>query len=102
MQQRVSAVVFTLLALFLPSGLSLCLAQDRPVPASNQESTKPGATPVISDSSSPRHSEGCKLGAYTGTIPLNRLQYYAAGDEDLRGGMTCTFRISSKLPLFIF
>ncbi len=30
------------------------------------------------------------------------MQYYVAGEEDLRGGMTCTFRIHSKLPLFTF
>jgi len=28
--------------------------------------------------------------------------YYVAGEEDLRGGMTCTFRINSRLPLFTF
>lgn len=102
MQQKVSPVVFTLLALFLPAVLSLCSAQDRPAPASNQESGKSAATPAISDSSSSSRSEGCKPRAYTGTTPLSDLPNYFTGEEDLRGGMTCTFRINSKLPLFIF
>jgi len=49
-----------------------------------------------------QESEGCKLGTYTGTTPLSQLQYYVAGEEDFRGGMTCTFRINSKLPPFTF
>ena len=102
MQQKVGAVVFTPLALFLTTGLSLCLAQDRSVSVSNQASGKSGATPVISESSSSSQSEGCNLGAYTGTVPLSQLQYYSPGDEDLRGGMICTFRVNSNLPLFTF
>jgi hypothetical protein len=102
MPQKVSAVAFTLLAFFLPIGMSLGLAQERPVPASNQDSAKSTATPAISDSNSSQQSEGCKLGSYTGTTPLSDLPNYFTGEEDLRGGMTCTFRISSKLPLFIF
>ncbi|MGP0017015.1 MAG: XAC2610-related protein [Candidatus Sulfotelmatobacter sp.] len=33
---------------------------------------------------------------------MNKLQYYVAGQEDIRGGLTCTFRIHPKLPLFTF
>jgi len=102
MQQKVSAAVFALLALFLPDGPSLCLAQDQRVPPSNQEPAKAAATPVISDSTSSPQSEGCKLAPYTGAIPLSALPNYFTGEEDLRSGMTCTFRIGSKLPLFTF
>jgi hypothetical protein len=90
MQQKVSAVVFTLLALLVPAGMPLGLAQDGPVPASSQESAKSA------------QSEGCKPGPHTGTTPLNHLPNYFTGEEDLRGGMTCAFRINFKLPLFIF
>jgi len=30
------------------------------------------------------------------------LQYYVAGQEDIRGGLTCTFHIHRTLPLFAF
>lgn len=104
MRHRVIAVVFASwpMALFLAAGVFLCSAQQRPSSATSQDSAASRQTPVARDSSSSQQSEGCKLGTYTGTTPLNHLQYYAAGDEDLRGGMTCTFRIHSKLPLFTF
>jgi hypothetical protein len=102
MQPKVIAVIFTLLALFLWAGVSLCLAQDRLGSASHRDSGSSGATPVAPDPSPSPPSEGCKLGAYTGTTPLSSLQYYVAGVEDVRGGMTCIFRINSKLPLFTF
>jgi hypothetical protein len=102
MQQKVSAAVFMLLTLFLPASPSLCVAQDRPVPSSNQESAKSAATPITSHSSSSPQSEGCKLGTYTGTTPLSDLPNYFTGEEDLRGGMTCAFSINSRLPVFTF
>jgi hypothetical protein len=104
MRQKDIAAILTLLllALFLSADVSVCFAQDRPVPASNEASGKSGATPGAPDKSSPQQDEGCKLGTYTGTIPLTQVPYYVAGEEDLRGGMTCSFRINSKLPLFTF
>ncbi|MFZ0277365.1 MAG: hypothetical protein WAL60_10690 [Candidatus Sulfotelmatobacter sp.] len=99
MQQKVIAVIFTFLFL---APLTLGLAQDRPVSTSNQASGILSPTPAVPGSSSRQPSEGCKLGTCTGKIPLTQLQYYAAGDEDFRGGMTCSFRINPKLPLFTF
>jgi hypothetical protein len=100
MQQKVVAVTFTLpLLMFLSAaGVSLGLAQDR----RSQVSGASSPALAVPGSSSPQPDEGCKLAAYTGTIPITHLQYYAAGDEDFRGGMTCTFRINPKLPLFTF
>jgi hypothetical protein len=104
MRKKIIAVICTLLllVLFLPAGASLCFAQHPAPPARNQEAGAPNSTPVASDSSSLQPSEGCKLGTYTGTVPLSQLQYYSSGDEDLRGGMICTFRVNSNLPLFTF
>jgi hypothetical protein len=104
MQQKVVAVIFTLpfLVFLSPAGVSLGLAQDRPASASNQVSGTSSPSPAPAGSSSVQPSEGCKLGTYTGAIPLSQMQNYFAGVEDLRGGMTCTFRINSKLPLFVF
>jgi hypothetical protein len=103
MQQKAIAIVFAslLLALFSPGGVS-CSAQHQQRSASNQDSGTSNPTPVASDSNSSPRSEGCKLGAYTGTTPLSSLQYYVAGQEDIRGGMTCSFRINAKLPPFTF
>jgi len=70
--------------------------------ASNQDSGTRHPTPAPSDPTPSQPSEGCKLGTYTGTTPLSSLQYYVAGEEDIRGGLTCTFRIHPKLPLFTF
>jgi len=50
----------------------------------------------------PVQKEGCQVHAYTGSIPLNQVQYYSPGEEDLRGGMTCTFRVNSEFPPFTF
>jgi hypothetical protein len=47
-------------------------------------------------------NEGCQLNPYTGAIPLEKLPYHFEGEEDLRGGMTCRFRIHASLPVFIF
>jgi hypothetical protein len=104
MQQKVAAVIFALpLLVFLsPVSVPSGLAQDRPVSMSNQVSATSGPSSATPGSSSSQPSEGCKLGTYTGTIPLSQLQNYFAGVEDLRGGMTCTFRINSKLPPFVF
>jgi hypothetical protein len=54
---------------------------------------------AVSDSNT---SEGCRLHAYTGSTPLEKLPYYFKGEEDLRGGMTCQFRIHPDLPMFSF
>lgn len=104
MQQKAVAVIFTLLLLvFLsPAGVHLGLAEDRPVSTSSQVSGASSPAPTAPGSSSPDPSEGCKLAPYSGAIPLSQMQNYFAGEEDLRGGMTCTFRINSKLPLFTF
>ncbi|MFZ0420512.1 MAG: hypothetical protein WAM04_20585 [Candidatus Sulfotelmatobacter sp.] len=53
-------------------------------------------------SASPPQKEGCKLGKYKGTVPLNQVEGYFPGEEDLRGGMICTFRIDPDLALFTF
>ena len=97
MQHKAIAIVFALLLL----ALFLSLARHRLPSAGNQASGTSSPTPAGDSNSSPRNG-GCKLGAYTGTTPLNSLQYYVAGQEDIRAGMTCTFRISAKLPSFTF
>jgi hypothetical protein len=104
MRQKAVAAIFTLalVALFSPAGVPSGSAQDRPVSTSNQASGTSTSAPAAPGSSSHEPSEGCKLAPYTGAIPLSQVQNYFAGEEDLRGGMTCTFRINSKLPLFTF
>jgi hypothetical protein len=104
MRHKSIAVIITLplLALFLPAVMTLCFAQQRLPSASNQDPGTSGRTPVPAASTSSQLSEGCKLASYSGTIPLSRLENYFAGEDDLRAGMTCTFRINSKLPLFTF
>ncbi|MGB6474418.1 MAG: hypothetical protein WBF04_10095 [Candidatus Sulfotelmatobacter sp.] len=94
-------MIFALLLLALAAGVS-CSAQHQQSSASNQASGAPGSAQVDTGSNSSAQSEGCKLGAYSGTTPLSTLQYYVAGQEDIRGGMTCTFRINAKLPPFTF
>jgi hypothetical protein len=44
----------------------------------------------------------CKLDPSTGDPPLSDLPNYFAGAEDLRGGVTCTFRIKADRPPFTF
>jgi len=104
MRHKVIAVIVALplLAILLSSGLPLCLAQYRLLSTSNQDSGTSGQTPLPADSTSSLQNEGCKLAPYTGKIPLSQLQNYFTGAEDLRGGMTCTFRINSKLQPFVF
>jgi hypothetical protein len=102
MQQKLTAVSITLpvLPILLAAGASLCLGELRA--AGKQDSGNSGSTTVAYDSGTSGRGEGCKLGTYAGTTPLSQVPYYVAGEEDLRGGMTCTFRINSKLPLFTF
>lgn len=69
--------------------------------ASSQKQQTPPAA-VADDASSAGQAEGCQIHPYTGKTPLSEVQYYVAGEEDLRGGMTCTFSINSKLPIFTF
>lgn len=64
----------------------------RPVPRDSNPSAANTAVP----------SEGCQVHPYTGSVPLNQVQYYSPGEEDLRGGMTCMFRVHSNLPAFTF
>jgi len=97
---RYKAIAVTSSMLLL--ALFLFLARHRILSASNHDSAPSAPTPVASDSTPPPPSEGCKLAPYTGTIPLNKLQYYVAGQDDIRGGLTCTFHIHPKLPPFTF
>jgi hypothetical protein len=53
-------------------------------------------------SSTNTQSEGCALIPYVGTTSLDQLPSYDSGDEDFRGGMTCTFVINPNLPAFTF
>jgi len=94
--------VLALPPVLLVVSVSWCFGQHQTPSASKQASETLGATPAASDPSSSHPGEGCKLGVYTGTIPVSQLQSYFAGEEDFRGGMTCTFRINSKLPQFTF
>src|SRR5579863_8120397 len=57
------------------------------------------SAPATSD---PSIGEGCKLHPYVGTTPLGQLPNYFKGEEDLRAGMTCQFRIHPDLPTFTF
>jgi hypothetical protein len=104
MRQKVIAVISTLLLqiLLLTAGLPLCFAQHRLPSAGNPDSGTSGPTLVPSSSTSSPPSEGCQLLPYNGTTPLSQVPFYVAGEEDLRGGMICTFRINSKLPPFTF
>jgi hypothetical protein len=97
MRRKAIAVMFSVV--LLTPFLSLAC---RTPSAGERDSGKSGSTEASSHSSSSERNEGCKLGTYTGTIPLSSLQYYVAGQEDIRGGMTCTFRINAKLPPFTF
>lgn len=44
----------------------------------------------------------CKLQPYKGTTAIEQLENHSPGQEDLRGGMTCTVSVNPKLPLFTF
>jgi hypothetical protein len=68
------------------------------VPLAAQETEKSG----LSTSPSADQAEGCKLHPYTGKTPLNQMPNHVTGAEDLRGGMTCRFRIHPKGPVLVF
>jgi hypothetical protein len=88
------------LALMSAIGISPCLAQqDSPT---NTSSAAAPAASTDAGSSDQDQTLGCELDPYVGTTPLSDLPNYFSGAEDLRGGMTCTFRINSKLPPFVF
>jgi hypothetical protein len=55
-----------------------------------------------SDDSGSGIEEGCQPHPYTGTTSLNQLPNHFKGEEDLRAGMTCQFRIHPDLPVFTF
>jgi hypothetical protein len=88
---RRSLIVLATALAFFTSGLCL-RAQD----------SAPAKTNSLDSSDKTPEPQRCKLLPYTGTIPLNQVQTYAAGEEDLRGGMTCVFRINPNLPLHTF
>jgi hypothetical protein len=81
--------------------VSWCFAGDPLHSASHQKQETQPSTPAADTTSAPK-GEGCKLHPYTGATPLSDVQNYVPGEEDLRGGMTCTFSINSNLPLFTF
>jgi len=83
------------------TSVSWCFAGHPLLSAGHQKQETPPSTPAAGAASAPR-GQGCKLHPYTGTTPLSDVQNYVAGEEDLRGGMTCTFSINSNLPLFTF
>lgn len=72
-----------------------------PSPSGTSSLENSGAPSSISDSSN-ASSEGCKLLPYSGKRPLRDVPNYFEGEEDLRGGMTCTFLIHSTLSVFTF
>jgi hypothetical protein len=84
--------MFLMLAVLLPAAIfstsSRAVAQDT------------AASKAATSDSTP--CEGCKLLPFTGMPPLEKLPYYFNGEEDLRGGMTCQFRIHPDLPSFTF
>ena len=87
-----------------PFGLATALAMAfallrmaGPLAAQEAEESAPPSTAVPAGP-----SEGCKLHPYTGKTPLNKLQNYFSGAEDLRGGMTCRFRIHPKASVLVF
>ena len=88
-----------LLVLFAISGCWSLAGPPRSTSVQKQENS---ASTPRADSGSAGQGEGCKLQPYKGTTPLDQVQYYSPGEEDLRGGMTCTFRINTTLPLFTF
>jgi hypothetical protein len=81
----------------MPALLCAAIIAAWPHAACAQESA--AAKTAASDSTA---GEGCTLHPYNGTPPLDQLPYYFKGEEDLRGGMTCQFRIHPDLPLFSF
>lgn len=90
------------LAIIFTVGASRYLGQRRQHSSQPKMAEMPTQSIPAAASEAPPESVGCKVHSYTGSVPLNQVEYYSAGEEDLRGGMTCTFRIGSKLPLFSF
>jgi hypothetical protein len=106
LRKRPSVLAVLTLALVSGSGFSTCLAPDGLAQQglaqqdSSSNTTEPAA-PASPDTGSGDQAVGCKLDPSVGTTALSDLPNYFAGEEDLRGGMTCTFRINSKLPPFV-
>jgi len=96
-----AAVLFARVTVLLAISVSWCFAGHSLHPASLQKQETPPSTPAA-DTTSAAKGEGCKLHPYTGSTPLGDAQNYVPGEEDFRGGMTCTFSINSNLPLFTF
>jgi hypothetical protein len=102
-QKLLATLVPLLLPAILSAGASLRLARDllsseRPQ-ASQASTARSDATSADSHSGA---EEGCKLHPYTGPTALDQLPNYFKGEEDLRTGMTCQFRIHPDLPVFTF
>jgi len=112
--KSLSAVSLPLALVAVSTMVSACIAERQQNPADNRQ---PAASSVASPSgksasrSTPRSSaskpadaspEGCKLLPYAGKVPLDQVPNYFDGEEDFRGGMTCTFSIHPKLPAFTF
>lgn len=70
-------------------------------PLGTQTTTVPSQPPP-SAANLPVLKEGCQIHPYTGSIALDQLPYHFHDEEDLRGGMTCTFRVNSDLPALTF
>lgn len=103
MKQKGLSSVFALWmpVIWLLVSVCWCLARpSRSTSIQNQETSH--STPQAAEASSAGQGEECRLQPYKGTTPLDQVQYYSPGEEDLRGGMICTFRINSNLPLFAF
>jgi hypothetical protein len=98
--RKPSPTVFSMLAIIVVAGVGQCSAKDA---SRSTTSPQPGyASSAAEEPSSARKDEGCKLEIYTGTIPLRDVPNYIPDAKDLRGGMTCRFRVSSAFPLFTF
>lgn len=98
MRHKAIAVILTplLVAFFL------FFARHQFPSASKKDSATSRPASVQSRSTPSVPAEGCQLGIYAGTTPLEKLPYHFEGEEDLRGGMTCRFRIHPSLPVFVF
>ena len=100
--KNLSAVSLSLTMFALSTMVSASLVECQQNPTGNKPSaTSPAAQSPASDSNNAA-SEGCQLLPYAGKTPLHDVPNYFEGEEDLRGGMTCTFSIHSALPVFTF
>jgi hypothetical protein len=110
LRKQPSTLAVLTLALASGIGFSLSLAQKSLAQRglaqqdSSTNNSKPAAQAASSGAASADQAQalGCKLDPSAGTTALSDLPNYFAGEEDLRGGMTCTFHIDSKLPPFVF